>query len=70
MEFSNNSAKAYGFESHFGHISHRGEIGRHEGLKIPFWQQSTGSKSRRWHLYPGVAQLEERVLWEHEAAGS
>ena len=24
-------------------ISHCGEIGRHEGLKIPFWRQSTGS---------------------------
>lgn len=23
--------------------SHCGEIGRHEGLKIPFWRQSTGS---------------------------
>ena len=24
-------------------MRHCGEIGRHEGLKIPFWRQSTGS---------------------------
>ena len=26
-----------------GHMCRCGEIGRHEGLKIPFWRQSTGS---------------------------
>ena len=36
-----------------------GEIGRHEGLKIPFWRQSTGSTpvggiTRERSVWPGA----------------
>ena len=29
-----------------------------------------GEQSRATRVYPGVAQLVERVVWDHEAAGS
>lgn len=50
-------------------VGRYGVIGRHEGLKIPFWKQSTSS-SLVSGISLGVAKLVSRLLWEQETASS
>ena len=50
-------------------IGRCGVIGRHEGLKIPFWKRSTSS-SLVGGIYLGVAKSVSRLLWEQETASS
>ena len=50
-------------------IGRCGVIGRHEGLKIPFWKRSTSS-SLVGGIYLGVAKSASRLFWEQETASS